>query len=227
MIPRMQMKSMFIDRLLIEKKIDEATAKRAGKAGVILKRDARASIKIRAATTKQRERLNHPDPKVRQRALKAIEAKEKERSRPGAPPFARTRDRTVTLRNIQYGYDHRRRSLVVGAVGLGRSTGQTVPELMEHGGSVAIDQWWLDPRSIDTAVKDPKTNRWRDKKTNKFVSGPQVRMARGRWVPGKPRNSKAKTRRHQVRVAARPFMGPAFARKSNAILDAWKGAVKA
>lgn len=195
----LEIKKLFVDRLLLEKKIDKATAKTAGRAGTILRRDARASIKTKAPTAKQSEKLKSPDPKVRERAAKSIAKKQAERSTPGGPPFARTRDKSRTIRNIQYGYDRRTRSLVAGPVKIGGSKqlgNKTVPEGLEEGARLPITEVNIGSRRKPT------------------------------WVQRHTKKRSSRVRRRTVRVAARPVMGPAFERKRSEMLQTWDGAVK-
>lgn len=66
-------------------------------------------------------------------------------SRPGQPPIIRSRDKVANLRNILFAYNPARHTVVIGPVGLNQrlrgSSAQTVPELLEKGGTASIAQW--------------------------------------------------------------------------------------
>jgi hypothetical protein len=71
---------------------------------------------------------------TRNTARQSIRYRKKGVSTPGSPPFAHTRDRVRTLKNILFFYDPQRESVVIGPVKLNGSR-NLVPRLIESGGS--------------------------------------------------------------------------------------------
>lgn len=102
---------------------------------------------------------------VRKNAIRSLR-KRKGVSAPGKPPSVHSQDKVANLRNILFGADERRSSVIIGPVGLNqvndtigglRAQGirrLTVPELHEFGGSVRIHEvqfkqggkWWRRDR---------------------------------------------------------------------------------
>lgn len=123
-----------------------------------------------------------------------------EPSRPGEPPVVRSRDRRLTLRNILFAFDPSRRSVVVGPVKLNTPArnGSTVPNLLEFGGAGELVQW--------------------------------RRVGADRWLFGKPPSDQPdvfEVRTIRAIWEARPFMGPALEKETEAgtIAQGWAGVV--
>jgi len=124
---------------------------------------------------------------IRRRARSSIRMR-KRSSNPGEPPSAHTTEEP-NLRTILFAYDINTKSMVVGPVRLNqvdndasmRPVSGLVPPTLEKGGDIIISEWQPSPGA-----------NWlrRDKRFR-------------RRYQGKP------TRNRRVRIAARPFMGPA------------------
>lgn len=140
---------------------------------------------------------------VRRQGQKNIRFSKTRTSKPGKSPYAHTKDKFASLRNILFSFDPYRRSVVIGPVkfnqkqyvGIDRISG-TVPQVMEHGGSVGLREKQRSPGG-----------RWGS-------------MGRRRILrPGE------RTRVRSVTYQARPFMAPAFKKVSDESLpQMWKDA---
>jgi len=111
----LDIKDMFFDRQRILDRVHSENIRRLSKAGAFIKQRARS-------------KLGKPvSRKVRPAA-------------PGRPPRVRSRNARANLKFILFGLGHDWESVVVGPVGLSDkklrgSSAQTVPELMEYGGT--------------------------------------------------------------------------------------------
>lgn len=155
---RAQMQSWFFDRPEVLRRIGMANARRLRRAGAFIRRRAQTDI-------------------LRRR--KGVSA-------PGQPPHVHSRDRFASLRNIQFFLDRSGEALIVGPVKLNLASrdahgSKTVPELLEFGGTAAIDE-------------------------EQFI-GSDIWYRRDRRRRGSP-NKRYRTR--TARYTARPFMGPAL-----------------
>lgn len=104
-------KKFFVDRQKIADRATRASVRALGKAGAFL----------------------------RQTARKDILRKRKKPSKAGQPPSVHSTDSVETLRNILFGVDASKPSLIVGPVGLNKLiSGRTVPNILEFGGTVGI-----------------------------------------------------------------------------------------
>lgn len=117
-------KSMFFDRAFVIERIDAATRKSLSRGGALVMRAARKSI--RNGVVYARGRVKEGE---RRKIL------EQRTSKPGDPPFSQT---GLLRDNIFFAFDPARRSVVVGAARLGRSTG--APETLEFGGATVIER---------------------------------------------------------------------------------------
>jgi hypothetical protein len=104
-------KEMFFDGLEVQKRLDKAAIKELSKIGAFIRRRARSLLRRR-----------------------------KRPSEPGEPPSVHSSDKTASLKNILFGLDRRSQSVVVGPVGLRKKDGQTIPGLLEFGGSLSLLQ---------------------------------------------------------------------------------------
>ena len=71
---------------------------------------------------------------TRKRARQSIRFRKKGVSSPGGPPFAHTKDRVASLKNILFFFDPQRESVIIGPVKL-NSSRNLVPQLIESGGT--------------------------------------------------------------------------------------------
>jgi hypothetical protein len=142
---------------------DAADRKRKGilsKAGAFIRRAARSSIRRRKAV-----------------------------SAPGGPPSAHSTDSVATIKNILFGWDPSTKSVVVGPVALnikhslngGSLEGGTVPQVLEHGGTLGI---------LEIQHRDGSWSRADLRSRRRIAERPQ--------------------RVRRAHYAARPFMGPAL-----------------
>lgn len=99
-------KKSFFDRQKVATKVEKARLKNLAKCGAFVRRRARSSMRRR-----------------------------KKVSPPGQPPSAHSKDAFATLKNILFGYDPRRKTVIVGPVAI-YGNKQGVPRLMEQGGNV-------------------------------------------------------------------------------------------
>lgn len=104
----MKVTGQFFDRIAVESAVDKAERRVLSRFGAFVRRRARSSIRRR-----------------------------KRSARPGQPPSAHSRDKTVTLKNILFAYDTQNRSVVIGPVRLNGRRGH-VPRLLEEGGQATI-----------------------------------------------------------------------------------------
>lgn len=166
----------FFDRLEIENKLATKERRAMSKIGAFIRTSARTSLKRRKAT-----------------------------SAAGSPPSVHSKDKVATLKNILFGYDPSSHSVVAGPVGLNQvnqeaaaQASRPVPAIMEHGGTVAIQE-----------------ERW------KTING------NGKWYRRDMRRLPSESKLYRVRIAnyePRPFMAPALEReRSNGkLISAWK-----
>lgn len=136
------------------------------------------------------------DTRNRRRARATGRYVKRNTSRPGAPPLYHSGE--PNLRTILYAYEPATHSVVVGPVGLNGAKG-AAPPLLEFGG-VARFREVLTPTG------------WRGANT------PLAKEARKR--------GRARERVRVARVAARPFMAPAFTSGAAKFPSLWAGAVK-
>jgi len=122
-------------------------------------------------------------------------------SAPGAPPSSHTGD----LKNrIYFAYEPQRQNVVIGPVRLNqvsfgpdrRPVRGTVPEVLEKGGAIRI-------------LEVKKYGRWQraDLRSKRRLSGLPARL-------------------RKVSIAARPYMGPAFAENKPKLDDMWANSVR-
>lgn len=104
----MKVTGAFFDRQAVIDATDRAERKVLSRFGAFTRRGARSSIRRRKRSAK-----------------------------PGGPPSAHSRDKTVTLKNILFAYDSNTRSVVIGPVRLNGRKGN-VPRLLEEGGRTTL-----------------------------------------------------------------------------------------
>jgi hypothetical protein len=189
-------KNLFLDRKAVEDIVGKKAAKTLTKAGSYTRQRARASLKV----------------SKRQRA-DADFYKQNQPSPPGRAPRSWSEHQVASLRNIQYQFDPKNMSVLVGPLKLniGGMGSETIPGIHERGGTLRIMEWrfnqielmrsWLGWRKYRSSVKF--ANEWRRRDL--------------RW-----RDASRKRRKHtlshigleqRTRAAsfpARPFMGPAL-----------------
>jgi hypothetical protein len=170
-----EIKDMFFDRVKVERLISRDGAKFLNKVGAFIRITARRSMRSGG--------------------------KKRKPSQPGMPPRYHTKHDVATLRNILYGYDASRQSVIVGPVKLnkkqylgGKLSAGTIPALHEFGGTAGI----------------------RERKT-----------PFGKWVPVGRKNRGGATRVRTARYPARPFMAPALAKAQERFPVLWYGSVSA
>lgn len=153
---------LFFDRKLIQREVGKENAKALGKAGAFVRRRARSSMRRRKAP-----------------------------SAPGKPPSAHSKDAVASLKNILFAYDRANQSAVIGPVRLNQVNDLTrggrigVPELMEFGGSVGIQE---------KKIVNPITGQFEWVRVDR----------RRRALAGQQRRTRT------AHYPARPFMGPAL-----------------
>lgn len=156
-------------------------------------------------------------------------------STPGSPPSVHSKSDTATLRNVQFGYDPARRSLVVGPLALnwyglantnapddvkGPLSWRTlrrgvVPRVLEHGGYVGIREIQFSDGSWKriSITKQLGTRRipiWKATDIEKKRAIRQEVFHSGkRGITYLIVPVEADTRLRWAKIAPRPFMGPA------------------
>lgn len=194
-------KEQFFDRKKVEEEAKARGLKGLGKIGWFIRQKARGSQKKFGMARAKPKNLNG---KVYARWLNEI--KNRPASAPGKPPNAHTDNPVATLRNILYGFDSWRGSVVIGPVRLnkkqylnGKLSAGTIPALHEFGGTAGIRE-------------------------KQITIGGQ-----SKWVPvgrRKPRPGQA-TRVRLARYPARPYMAPALAKAREKFPTIWYGSVNA
>lgn len=156
-----KLQRLYFDRKRVRDLLGNATANAMSKGGAYIRRSARTLI-------------GNPSKKTPPRS-------------PGQPVRARSKDRTLTLRNIQFAFDPRKWTTVIGPVGLnkrqafnGVKAEGTVPRLHEVGGTASV----LEKMYVGGT-------KWVNKGSRKLRPGERVRVRR-------------------VKYLARPFMLPAL-----------------
>jgi hypothetical protein len=142
---------------------------------------------------------------IRRRASKYVLRRRKRTSKPGQPPSIHSTDDVASLKNILFGLDATKHSVVIGPVKLnGGYPGQTIPNLMEFGGTVQVFQ---------------ERMKYRDKKRGKNKHA--WWRFNGVKVPYK------EYRMHSAVYPARPFMKRALEieEEKGTLRDAWVGVV--
>lgn len=162
---------------------------------------------IAATNRAERQALSKIGAFVRRRARSKLRRR-KRVSSPGESPSVHSTDKVASLKTILFAYQPSSRSVVIGPVGLNQtnntpSGSQTVPQIMEFGGTVNIrEEQYADTRSPDV------------------------------WYRRDARRGARGDKRYRIRRAdylARPFMGPALEEETAAgtIAGAWGGTVHA
>lgn len=160
-------KSSFFDRQAVIDAVGPVVAKALSKAGAFVRRRARSSLRKRKAA-----------------------------STPGSPPSVHTNDQYATLRNIHFQFSRERMSVVIGPIKLNNRTG-LVPGLMEHGGTVSLNdkaRGVMARRLI--RERDESRRGRRTKSRRKFA------LVEKNTIPS------------VIRYELRPFMGPALRAES-------------
>lgn len=103
-----KLKNSFFDRHAVVDKVEKARVTVLSRIGAFMRTRARSMLR-------KRKRISNP----------------------GQAPSVHTSDPTISLKNVQFGYDFSSRSVVVGPIPLnGKNGGTPVPELLEFGGTV-------------------------------------------------------------------------------------------
>ena len=102
-----KLKNYFFDRDIVKNAMDAKSVRALSRVGAFIRRTARTSIR-----------------------------KSKKTAAAGQPPRSHSQDDTISIRNIQFGYDTSTRSMVIGPVQLNSKSGTSagVPNLLEFGG---------------------------------------------------------------------------------------------
>lgn len=183
-----RVKDFFFDRLAVIHRMNRAKLRVLRKAGALVRRSARRLLR-------RRKRV----------------------SRPGEPPSIHSVGKVATLKNILYAFDGRD-SVVIGPVGLNQIVERsqamvrtTVPAVLEFGDAIVLKEWrfknldamkaWEGSARFPTSRKFDR--RWR-RQDRRWENAARQR--------GRHRLSDlgVESRWRQVKIAARPFMRPAF-----------------
>lgn len=182
-----KIKSLFVDRPEIQRAIDKANKRQLPKA---------------AAHT-------------RRRAIQSLRRRKKP-STVGFPPSVHSNSKVASLRNILFGFDPARGSMLIGPVKLnggslfGPQLAGTVPETHEFGGSGRV-KIGLEARAGKKRFRknDPRRN-----------DPTEWRILRRRPRPGQP------VKTVTVHYAQRAFMGPALRAEAPNFPSLWMGQVR-
>lgn len=152
---------------------------------------------------------------VRTRSKSSIR-KRKAASRPGAPPSSHT---GLLKKFIFFSYEPQKESVVIGPEKLSGRAGRDVPEILEDGGRTVMQV---------IAVIDGKRKQ-QHAGVGIIGAGGRVKDKQGRIVRKKDvqfRHSRNAPKR-KVKVAARPYMGPAFQTELDKNMPGmWKDSVR-
>tara|TARA_A100001391_G_scaffold154773_2_gene112561 strand:- start:2719 stop:3282 length:564 start_codon:yes stop_codon:yes gene_type:complete len=169
----------FFDRIEIIEAIEKAERKNLSQIGAFIRKRARSNLRRRKKT-----------------------------SQPGNTPSVHSRDRVATLKNILFGYEPSRHSVVIGPVGLNQANylqgggRTTVPQLHEFGGSILIHE--------ERLKKNRGDGHWyrRDLRSKRELPWKDYRLRLATYE-------------------ARPFMGPALDEETAAgtITDVWRASI--
>lgn len=125
-------KQMFFDRQKVLSQVRAENRKRLARAGAFVRRRARTDVLLRS-------RGGKPGRDSRGKFTKA-----KGSAKPGQPPVVHSKSGNASLRYILFGIDSNWESVVIGPVALPEkrlrgSSAQTVPQLMEFGGTNKVN----------------------------------------------------------------------------------------
>ncbi len=127
----------FFDRAAVVAMMAARERRALSKIGAFVRRRAITDVLRRSIPSGQRRRVG------RDRGGRFMRIRQS--AAPGRPPVVHSRNKAASLRNIQFGLDPDGLAVVIGPVGLpsrrlSGSSAQTVPELMEFGGSATITE---------------------------------------------------------------------------------------
>jgi hypothetical protein len=131
-----QVKERFFDRAAVLKQLSATERRALSRMGAFIRRRAQTDVLRRTIPKGNRKRTGG-----RNGRFKRI----KQSAGPGQPPVVHSRNKYASLRNILFALGPTGQSVIVGPVGIPslRLTGasaQTVPELMEFGGTATITE---------------------------------------------------------------------------------------
>lgn len=138
---------------------------------------------------------------------------------PGEPPKIHSKDKIATLRRIFFAYESSRQSVIIGPDKLNQrpflgGDAQTVPELMEQGGMVRVNEITLPLSSIVVQGRirrgDPEEH------AQKMAFGARL----PRWARTFP------VRRVVKKYPPHPFMRPALKEELPKLPGMWRNSVK-
>lgn len=211
-----RIKNFFVDRQKIEDRARRASFKALGKAGAFLRRGARSRLRRR-----------------------------KSPSMPGNPPSVHSRDNVATLRNILFGVDASRLSMICGPVGLhlksvedGTLVAGAVPGTLEFGKTIGIREKFK-PFSMEGAIRafGPRAQEYREEfgilpeRTYRGIYQQDFaqrvdRSLGGIWVGvGRKRRDRYLERTRMATYAPRPFMGPTLQAEREKLPGLWNATV--
>lgn len=181
-------KRFFFDRQAVADIVGKKAAKILGKAGAYVQRRARSSM--RRGTKRQRE------------------AGQRVPSSPGSPPRAWSTDKTASLKNIQFQFDPKSMSVLVGPMKLNGGGAFAVPGIHERGERQSIFQWRFNEQWFRTSKHN-----WRAVRRGS-ESNPWRTRSRAAVNRVASRLQHVETRQATVAYPPRPFMGPALKAES-------------
>lgn len=158
---------------------------------------------LQKTSTKARSALRTIGSRVRRKARDIIRFTKKKASKPGQPPRSHTKHPFASIRNILYAYEPQRQGVVIGPVAIRPNT--EVPSTLEVGGKVRYTMQ-LRPKYYYKGRKQKE--KWR------IIVGDN---------PSKFRKKGRKIRSASARIAARPYMGPAFDIEKPRIMNEFAG----
>ena len=201
-LTRAQVKKWFFDSPRVTDAVDAATRRVLSKFGAYVRRTAQCSIRSRRGT-----------------------------SRPGEPPHSHAGH----LRKfISFWYDRSARSVVIGPEKLNKvqfdnrlqSGGVTVPQLLEYGGTGGV---------VEEAFRLPDGRlAWQRRSLRKagsirLLATLRARLDSGHSLAGIGGGAVVPAGHHRFRtyrMAARPYMGPAFEKEKSVLPALWLDSVK-
>ncbi len=162
-------KKMFFDSPKVVRSVDRAAGRVLSRFGAFVRKTAQQSIKKAPFTTK----------KARGKARQNFGTKS---SQPGKPPYSHT---GLLKKHIYFGYNKRRRSVVVGPTRLNKRDKGAAPALLEYGGKAQRSAVFLDwEKYLATGNAKTTVKRW--KGTAKYRPRPYMQPAFDKEQPKLP-----------------------------------------
>jgi len=158
---------------------------------------------VKKTSEKARSTLRTIGSRTRRKARDLIRFTKKRASKPGQPPRSHTKHPFASIRNIVYAYEPARQGVVIGPMAIQPNT--KVPSTLEGGGRVRY-----------TMQLRPKY----------YYHGRKIKAQWKLCVGDNPRRVRIKNRKlrtSSAKIAARPYMGPAWQKVQPTVQNDFRG----